>query len=226
MSEKEADYYQSFDFLTSESSSNDDNKIKKEQDNNLNSNYKKSLMTVDKLNMNEVNLENAAQVILTEEALPVDPSLFSKSSTTQILESPEFNKKLRAQNEYKQTTAKTVADKKLNSQNKDMIEIIGNKNFEVDKFKDIEKNEVLKPDVTNKIEPLENIENETKQKIYRIKKNKLNSDLNVIKEDLPLQKQNNKYLPILLTFGFGITIFGLYFLKFRNNKLFNKFKYK
>jgi hypothetical protein len=215
--EKAYDYYEAFDFLTSDENSNDNKNIAETISKTQPSNFKKSLMTVDKLNTNEINLEKAAQVILTEESLPADPSLFTKSNASQILESPEFNKKLRAQNEYKQMTAKTIAEKKSSSLNKDMNEIIGNKNFEINKFKQVEE---TKPETPN----VEFVENEVKHKIYKIKKNKPNNEKVLVKEELPINS-NGKYFTKVLTFGFGISLLGLYLYKFRKNML-NKFNYK
>jgi hypothetical protein len=175
----EEDYFNNFNFLQQ-----DDTQNKIEQNVNKNSTHKsnfrpKNAITLDEASSSEkqVDLHKAAHAVLTEETNQSENMFMIKSAIQQSLESPELNKKLRAQQEYNQIMAnKDNPEKKISKKN-DINNIIHQEDFDVSKFKDeqVRKHEIKEEII--KIIPVEEnintgISEDKRQKVYKIKKKK------------------------------------------------------
>jgi hypothetical protein len=120
----EEDYFNNFNFLQQDDTQN---KIEKNVNKNSTpkSNFRpKNAITLDEASSSEkqVDLHKAAHAVLTEETNQSENMFMIKSAIQQSLESPELNKKLRAQQEYNQIMAnKDNPEKKIS---KKMILII------------------------------------------------------------------------------------------------------
>lgn len=181
-SNREEDYFNNFNFLLQDDTQ-PQNKIQfnenKSATNKSNSRPRNSI-TLDVASSSEkqVDIQKAAHSILTEECNQVENMFMLKSAIQQSLESPELNKKLRAQQEYSQMNAIKDNPEKKNSKKKDIENIIHQEDFDVSKFKD---EQVKKNEIKNEIKHIISVEKnispdlseDNRQKVYKIKKKKL-----------------------------------------------------
>jgi hypothetical protein len=256
-STRDEDYFNDYNFLQL-----DDTKAQNKIENDdktsstKKSNYRpKNSMTLDVASSSEkqVDLQKAAHSILTEESNQGENMFMLKSAIQQSLESPELNKKLRAQQEYNKLNAIKDNPEKKGSIKKDIENIIFQENFDISKFKDDkEKNNEIKNEIKQiiSVEPSNSpdLSEDKRQKIYKIKKKKqiineqtpsiaesqtsqmgqINLEPETIQEKISISKNidkisNSQRLNYLMPFIFTSTIF-LGFLY--RKKITNYFKIK
>jgi hypothetical protein len=242
---KNDDYYDSLKFLTISEDNKSDTK------NDIKTFNKSNFMTIDQLSNTPslFDLEKSSIEIISQENPKYDP-LLTKSSAQVMMESPELNKKVRIQKELEQI---------INNNEKGIKEVPNkfekivsrNDSFDINFYKsDNEKKEIILKEIKKFYQlnqPFTDISdnvkindknNETRKKIYKVKKTKKDEDditllgkeenieinnnykdiLRLEKNQIELQKFeriNNKNKMILekISFIFGASMLTLLVLK-------------